>query len=280
MSTQAGVAHRGDAERAAWLLHVGHCARTWALEAASQLTGAAAQGLEVQHKGLGDWASALDTEIEARLRGRVAEAFAGHAFLGEETVGLEPAALRAAEHVWVVDPIDGSMNFLRGYPQYSVSVALLERGEPVAGCIVDPARQEVFTAVLGQGAWCNGQRLQVAPTTQLSKALAATVFPKPGSVHMAPYTPQLLAVLNQLAGLRRSGSMALELAYLAAGRIDAFWQHGMGPWDAAAGVLLIREAGGLLHSLDGAHWLHAQATAAAAPGVATAWFRLLKEPAA
>lgn len=264
-----------EPEHADWLRHVGGCARTWAVEAAERVRQASAATLAVRHKGAGDWASALDTEIETRLRTQIAQAFPGHAFLGEEGGGTDAAALESAEHLWVVDPIDGSMNFLRGYPQYSVSVALLQRGEPVVGCVVDPTRGEVFWAVRGQGAWCNDQRLQVADTTELSHALAATVFPKPQSPFMAGYTPQLMAVLQGAAGLRRSGSMALELAYLAAGRIDAFWQWGMGPWDAAAGVLLVREAGGSVHSLDGAHWLRAQGSAATAPGVASAWLRLL-----
>lgn len=264
-----------DADHASWLCHVGGCARTWAVQAAEHVRQASAAKLEVQHKGAGDWASALDTDTEAWLREQIAQAFPDHAFLGEESGGTSASSLESAEHLWVVDPIDGSMNFLRGYPQYSVSVALLERGEPVVGCVVDPTRGEVFWAVRGQGAWCNDQRLEVATTTELSRALAATVFPKPQSPFMARYTPQLMAVLQGAAGLRRSGSMALELAYLAAGRIDAFWQWGMGPWDAAAGVLLIREAGGNFHSLDGAHWLRAQGSAAAAPGVARAWLHLL-----
>lgn len=268
-----------DVAQADWLRHVGHCARTWAVSASERVQQASAQALAVLHKGQGDWASVLDGEIEAQLRAQIAQAFPDHAFLGEEGGGAAADELRGAEHLWVVDPIDGSMNFLRGYPQYSVSMALLQRGEPVVGCVVDPSRGEVFSAVLGQGAWCNGQRLQVAPTTVLSQALAATVFPKPGSRYMARYSRQLLAVLQGTAGLRRSGSMALELAYLAAGRVDAFWQWGMGPWDAAAGVLLIREAGGAVHSLDGVHWLHTQGFAAAAPGVADSWLRLLESAA-
>lgn len=271
--TPATPAPLSDTVQADALRQAGACARAWASEAAERVRRAAGQPLPVQHKGAGDWASALDAEVEAFLREAIAQTFPDHAFLGEESGGA--GALQTAAHLWVVDPIDGSMNFLRGYPQYSVSVALLQHGEPVVGCVVDPTRGEVFWAVRGQGAWCNDKPLRVASTTELSHALAATVFPKPRSVYMDRYTPQLMAVLNGAAGLRRSGSMALELAYLAAGRIDAFWQWGMGPWDAAAGVLLIREAGGAVHSLDGAHWLHAGGSAAAAPGVSDAWLELL-----
>jgi myo-inositol-1(or 4)-monophosphatase len=262
---------------AEWRRQVAASACRWAVQAGERIQAGRERAWTVQHKGQGDWASALDAEIEQWLRGCIAQAFPDHAFLGEESAGANASDLARIEHLWVVDPIDGSVNFLRGYPQYSVSIALLERGEPVVACIVDPCRGEVFSAVKGDGAWCNGQRLRVSATTELSQAVAATVFPKPGSRHMPGYSPQLLAVLNRLAGLRRSGSMALELAYLAAGRVDAFWQWGLGPWDAAAGVLLIREAGGQIHTLDGRHWLQSERTAAAAPGVAAQWLALLAD---
>lgn len=276
MAASAFACPSDDAGRSDGWRHIAEQACGWAVEAGERIQAARSQPWTVQHKGQGDWASALDAEVERWLRGRIAQAHPGHAFLGEESADAAVTEPERLDHLWVVDPIDGSVNFLRGYPQYSVSMALLERGEPVVACTVDPCRGEVFSAVKGGGAWCNGQRLQVSATTALSDALAATVFPKPGSRHLAGYNPQLLAVLNRLAGLRRSGSMALELAYLAAGRLDAFWQWGMGPWDAAAGVLLIREAGGDIHTLDGRHWLQSERTAAAAPGIVEDWLALLQ----
>jgi myo-inositol-1(or 4)-monophosphatase len=133
--------------------------------------------------------------------------------------------------LWVIDPIDGSMNFLSGYPQYSVSIALLSDGEPIAACIVDPCRQEVFSAALNHGATLNGKPLQVAGTDLLQLAIAATVFPKPRAASLPDYLIQFDRAVSTVAGVRRSGSMVLELAYLAAGRVDVFWSHDMGSWD-------------------------------------------------
>jgi myo-inositol-1(or 4)-monophosphatase len=177
--------------------------------------------------------------------------------------------------IWVVDPIDGSMNFLRGLPHYSVSVALVQAGEPLVGCVVDPVRGELFSAARGYGSHLNGEPLKVGSPQRLIDAVAATVFPKPYADFMAVYDNQLGSVLCGVAGLRRSGSMALDLAYLAAGRVDLFWERGMGAWDAAAGVLLIREAGGEVFTLDGQPWMQSSQIAAATPSLTAAWRDLL-----
>ncbi len=253
-------------------------AQALAQEAARQIEAGSTP--EVIEKAPGDWCSDLDQAIEQHMRQRIAEAFPDHGFWGEETGGQDdPVSPQAQPFVWLVDPIDGSMNFLRGYPQYAVSVALLCRGEPVVGCILDPVRGELFSAQRGQGATCNGRPIRAAATDRLSQALAATVFPKPRSPLMPAYLPELTAVLQGTAGLRRAGSMALELAYLAAGRIDAFWQRGMGAWDAAAGLLLIREAGGALWCLDGLPWWRSAAMAASAPALQADWQALLAQAA-
>ena len=246
-------------------------AQTLALEAAHLLRQATEQQHAVEFKSAGDWCSALDRQIEDHLRARIAAAFPTHGFLGEESAQSEVGE----GLLWVIDPIDGSMNFLRGYPQYSVSIALLQNGEPIAACIADPCRQEVFSAALGQGASLNGRPLQVASTNQWPLAVAATVFPKPHAASMPGYLAQFGRVVSTVAGVRRSGSMALEMAYLAAGRVDVFWSHDMGSWDAAAGVLLIREAGGEVFTLDGLVWHASRRIAAATPGLASAWQRML-----
>jgi myo-inositol-1(or 4)-monophosphatase len=247
-------------------------AQTLALEASQMIQQAAGQQHAVEFKSPGDWCSALDRRIEDHLRARIAEQFPEHGFLGEES-----AQTQASEGLlWVIDPIDGSMNFLRGYPQFSVSIALLSQGEPLAACIVDPCREEIFSAAVGQGATLNGSPLQVAETGHLQLAIAATVFPKPQSKSMPDYLTQFGQVVCTVAGVRRSGSMALELAYLAAGRVDAFWSHDMGSWDAAAGVLLIREAGGQVFTLDGLRWCDSRRIAAAAPQLASAWLELIR----
>jgi myo-inositol-1(or 4)-monophosphatase len=247
-------------------------AKTLALEAAHMIEQAAGQPHAVEFKSAGDWCSALDRSIEDHLKARIAERYPDHGFLGEESA---KAQVRDG-FLWVIDPIDGSMNFLRGYPQYSVSIALLSDGEPIAACIVDPCRQEVFSAALHLGATLNGKPLQVAGTDQLQLAVAATVFPKPRAASLPDYLIQFERAVSTVAGVRRSGSMALELAYLAAGRVDVFWSHDMGSWDAAAGVLLIREAGGQVFTLDGLIWHESRRIAAATPQLASMWLQLLR----
>jgi myo-inositol-1(or 4)-monophosphatase len=244
---------------------------TLALEAAQMIQRAADQQHAIEFKSAGDWSSALDRRIEAHLKARIAQQYPEHGFLGEES-----ANMRVADGLlWVIDPIDGTMNFLRGYPQYSVSIALLLNGEPIAGCIVDPCRQEVFSAAANQGATLNGKPIQVSKTDQLQLAVAATVFPKPKATSMANYLAQFARAVSTLSGVRRSGSMALELAYLAAGRIDVFWSHDMGSWDAAAGVLLIKEAGGHVFPMDDLVWHESRRIAASAPQLASQWRELI-----
>ncbi len=252
--------------------HASVFAQTLALEAAHMIQRAAGQPHDVEFKSAGDWCSALDRRIEEHLKARIAERYPDHGFLGEESAKTQ---VRDGL-LWVIDPIDGSMNFLRGYPQYSVSIALLSDGEPIAACIVDPCRQEVFSAALHQGATLNGKPLKVAGTDQLQLAVAATVFPKPRAASLPDYLIQFERAVSTVAGVRRSGSMALELAYLAAGRVDVFWSHDMGSWDAAAGVLLIREAGGQVFTLDGLVWHESRRIAAATPPLASMWLQLLR----
>ena len=220
----------------------------------------------IEKKAVGDWFSALDLQLERDMRQRVLTTYPTHGFLGEED-----GASGQSEWMWVVDPIDGSMNFLRGFPHYSVSIALLRQGEPCVACVADPVRNEFFTAAKGLGAHLNERPIRVSEVDQLSEAVVATVFPKPASPQMTGYVQRLDRVLRSAAGARRSGSMALDLAYLAAGRIDAFWAQNMGPWDAAAGVLLIREAGGEVFTLDQRAWLDSQDIAASTQGLANAW---------
>lgn len=244
--------------------------------AAEQLQRGREQAHRIIEKVPGDWSSDLDLQIETLLRERIASHYSDHLFWGEESSSVAPAsALLQDRHVWVVDPIDGSMNFLRGYPQYAVSIALLQSGIPVVACIVDPVRQETYLAARGHGAHCNGQPLKVATTALLSQAVAATVFPKPGSDFMPQYLHELGLTMRTASGVRRAGSMALELAYLAAGRIDVFWERGMSAWDAAAGMLLIEEAGGQLWALDGLPWHTSGALAASTPALQSAWRALL-----
>jgi len=243
-----------------------------ACEAMQMLRAGRRGGVGAVHtKAAGDVSSELDQKIEAFFKQRLLERFPAHDFLGEEGGGDWPAQ----NAVWIVDPIDGSLNFIHGYPQYSISLALVINGQPIAACVADPCRGEVFSAAKGHGAQLDGQLIHVSDTQSLIEALATTVFPKPKASFMANYLDQLGLVMRQLGGVRRSGSMALEMAYLAAGRCDVFWERAMGPWDAAAGLLLIEEAGGLVFSLDGQPILSSQHIAAATPKLAQAWKTLL-----
>ena len=227
---------------------------------------------QVHAKGLGDVVTDIDREAEARIAAELRAAFPGHALLGEEG-GLRARADGAPaaqdELVWIVDPIDGTLNFAHGLPHFCVSIALARAGQPVCAVAYDPMRDEMFHAELGAGAWLDGRRLQVSSCERLDQALLAAVFPKPGSNWLARFEPTLLRALHQCAGVRRSGSMVLDLAWVAAGRLDGFWQWGMQPWDIAAGALLVREAGGHVAPIDpAAGLLQASSLMACAPGLA------------
>ena len=228
----------------------------------------------ITHKAPGDVVSAIDLEAQALIREVVLKHFPAHGFVGEEG-GDAPGDGRPC---WVVDPIDGSANYLRGYPQYAVSIALVEAGEPQIGVIYDPCRNEFFGAIRGRGAVLNGAPIRCATRRSAIESLAATVFPKPASPRMPVYMAELGRVLRGFGGVRRSGSMALELAYLAAGRIDAFWEHDMGAWDAAAGIVLLRESGALINARDGRPLLASASLLACTPQLFEPFLSLLAEP--
>ena len=230
----------------------------------------------ITHKAPGDVISAIDDEAQTLIRDVVMRAFPGHGFVGEKGGG-DAELLVDGRPVWVVDPLDGTANYLRGYPQYAVSIALVEAGEPRVGVIYDPCRNEFFGAIRGRGAVLNGVPIRCGAHRAPIESLAATVFPKPASARMPVYMAELGRMLRAFAGVRRSGSMALELAYLAAGRIDAFWAHDMGAWDAAAGTLLLREAGALIHARDGEPVLASRSLLACTPAQFEPFLSLLAE---
>jgi myo-inositol-1(or 4)-monophosphatase len=216
---------------------------------------------QVREKSAGDIATEIDLWAEQELRQRLHTLVPGSHFMGEETGG----ALGDAP-TWVVDPIDGTANFARGYPQWGVSVALAIAGEPVVGIVCDPLRGETFHAAQGQGAWLSTaageQRLHCAPARPALSATVSTVFPKPHAPFIDLYLREFSQVIRSFGQVRRSGSMALELAYVAAGRADAFWEHGMAAWDAAAGKVLLQEAGAVMEAMDGRPLLSSQFLAA------------------
>ncbi|WP_428561575.1 MAG: inositol monophosphatase family protein [Solidesulfovibrio sp. DCME] len=203
-------------------------------------------GLRHTVKAPGDIATDIDRRAEEAIRRRIRRAYPGHAFLGEETGASGTAPFR-----WIVDPLDGTVNYVRGFPYYAVSVALEHEGRPLLGLVADPARAECFAAIAGGGAFCNGRPLAVAGRTRLDEAVVGTVVPPPRFPGLDDYLARFCAVARQAAGVRRAGAAALDLAAVAAGRLDAFFVVSLARWDVAAGTLLVTEAGGAVADIDG-----------------------------
>jgi myo-inositol-1(or 4)-monophosphatase len=197
--------------------------------------------LRVDQKGKNDYASEVDRMAEREIINIIKTAYPDHAILAEES-----GEHQGNDFVWVIDPLDGTTNFLHGFPQYSVSIALKHKGRLEVGVIYDPLRDELFTARRGGGAMLNSRRLRVTGQTSLKGALIGTGFPFKTEQHLDAYLGMFRAITIDSAGIRRAGSAALDLAYVAAGRLDGFWEIGLMEWDMAAGILLIKEAGGVV----------------------------------
>ncbi|GIX33253.1 MAG: inositol monophosphatase [Lysobacterales bacterium] len=197
--------------------------------------------LEIEHKGRHDYVSQVDRMAEELIVRELRHAWPDCAILGEE--GGERGS-STARRVWIVDPLDGTSNFLRGIPHFAVSIALMEQGQLVDAVVFDPVRNELFTASRGSGALLNGRRLRVGQRVQLDGALLATGFPFREPEHLPAHLEMLRRVLEKAEDLRRTGSAALDLAWVACGRLDGYFEYGLAPWDMAAGSLLVREAGG------------------------------------
>ena len=198
-------------------------------------------GLAVVEKQRMDFASEVDKLAEAEIVKELRRAYPEHAIVGEEgsAFGNKKNPL-----TWVIDPLDGTHNYLRGIPHFSVSIAMLDRGVPVYGVVFDPLRNELFTASKGDGAYLNDRRIRVSKRENLGGAMIATGFPYRQRAHLDAQLAMTRALLGQAEDIRRSGSAALDLAYTAAGRYDGYFEIGLKPWDLAAGVLLVHEAGG------------------------------------
>jgi myo-inositol-1(or 4)-monophosphatase len=215
----------------------------------------------------GDIVSAADMEAEDAIVATLRAAFPEHAILGEES-GFIEGARDGGGYKWIVDPIDGTANFVHGFPYYAISIALARGTELTHAVVLDPVHNELFTAAKGKGAFCNGTPLRVSSCLDLENALVGTVFPTRGSPQLPSYLPLLNALIGQCAGIRRAGACALDLAYVAAGRLDGFWVMSLKPWDVAAGALLVREAGGRVGDFaGGADFLRTNQVIAATPGI-------------
>jgi myo-inositol-1(or 4)-monophosphatase len=197
--------------------------------------------LRIDQKGKNDFASEVDRAAEREIINIIRTAYPDHAILAEESGQHE-----GNDFVWVIDPLDGTTNFLHGFPQYAVSIALKHKNKLEVAVIYDPLRDELFTAKRGGGAMLNNRRLRVTNQTSMKGALIGTGFPFKTDLHLDAYVGMFKAISMEAAGIRRAGAAALDLAYVAAGRLDGFWEIGIMEWDMAAGILLIKEAGGVV----------------------------------
>lgn len=204
------------------------------------------ENLQVSMKGAGDFVSRADLAAEKTIKAELMGARPNYGWLAEEGGGEDG---KDPTRRWIVDPLDGTTNFLHGLPHFAVSIALEHKGEVVAGVIYDPVKDEAFFAEKGAGAWMNDKRLRVSGRTKMIESIFATGLPFGGRADLPQTLQDLARLLPACAGVRRWGSAALDMAYVAAGRYDGFWERGLNPWDIAAGIILLREAGGLVEPL-------------------------------
>jgi myo-inositol-1(or 4)-monophosphatase len=206
------------------------------------------ENLQVSRKGPGDFVSAADRKAEQILREALEKARPGYGLVMEESgvvQGTDP------DHRWHIDPLDGTTNFLHGLPHFAISVGLERDGQIVAGVIYDPAKDELFIAERGKGAFLNNRRIRVAARNDMADAVVACGLPHVGKGDHGLFLRETAAVMGHVGGMRRWGAAALDLAYVACGRLDAYWERGLNSWDIAAGILMIREAGGFISDADG-----------------------------
>jgi myo-inositol-1(or 4)-monophosphatase len=212
------------------------------------------ESIDIATKGRNDFVTEVDRQAEQEIIATIRQAYPGHGILGEESGASGPSG--PDDFTWIIDPLDGTTNFLHGFPQFCVSIGVQYRGRIEHAVIYDPIRTELFTASRGGGAQLDDKRIRVSKSRGLDGALVGTGFPFRDNVRwLDSYMAMLRAVTLEAAGVRRPGSAALDLAWVAAGRTDAFWEMGLSPWDTAAGSLLVTEAGGRIGTLTGAEYL-------------------------
>ena len=203
--------------------------------------------IKVEQKGRNDFVSEADRKAEYAVIRTILKHYPDHAILAEES-----GQQGDSDYVWVIDPLDGTTNFLHGFPVFCVSVGLMHKNRLEHAAVYDPLRQELFTASRGRGAQLDGRRIRVSKQNSLERALIGTGFPyRDSNIPLQPYMKMLQTVLMHTSGVRRTGAAALDLCYVAAGRLEGFWETGLQKWDLAAGALIIREAGGIISGMDG-----------------------------
>ena len=223
-----------------------------AARSAGTVINRAARNLDivaVREKAANDFVTEVDRESEQIIIRALLDAYPKHSILAEESGTTQGNP--KSDYQWIIDPLDGTTNFLHSFPQYAVSIALAHKGVITQAVVYDPCNNDLFTATRGAGAYLNDTRLRVSKRLQLKTALVGTGFPFKEHKHLDAYLAMLRDIMQNSAGVRRAGSAALDLAYVAAGRLDTFWEIGLAPWDIAAGSLLITEAGGVIGDLQG-----------------------------
>ena len=244
------------------------------------------EALRVTTKGTNDFVTEVDLASEEVIIETLLGAYPDHGILAEESGRTRGA--KHSEYVWIIDPLDGTTNFIHGLPMYCVSIALAHRGVVQQAVVYDPTRNDLYHASKGRGAFCNDRRLRVSKRTRMSEALIGTGFPFRRGDNFKRYVKMFEEVMQQCAGLRRPGAAALDLCYVAAGYYDAFFETGLQPWDVAAGSLIITEAGGLIGNFTGeADYLHQREVVAGNPKIygqlvqlLTPYTRVIQEEAA
>ena len=205
-----------------------------------------ADALKVTRKGRNDFVSEVDRGAEAEIVHTIRKAYPDHAVLAEEG-----GADGSHDVLWIIDPLDGTTNFLHGLPHFAVSIGVQVKGKLQHAVIYAPCTQDLYVGTRGNGAILNGRKMRVSKTASLDESLVGTGIPIRAGANLDDYLPQLRAIVEKTAGVRRAGAAALDLAYVAAGRLDAFWELNLKPWDMAAGILLVEEAGGVVSELYG-----------------------------
>ena len=227
--------------------------------------------LKVERKGHNDFVSDADHAAEQAVIETIHKHYPDHAILAEES-----GAVGEADTVWIIDPLDGTTNYLHGFPVWAVSIGVQVKGRMEHGVVYDPLRQELFTATRGQGAQLDGRKIRVSGQKNLELALLGTGFPfRQKDLEISAYLEMLAKSIHNTSGVRRAGAAALDLCYVAAGRLDAFFETGLAPWDLAAGGLIIREAGGIISGLDGSeHYMDTGHVLCGTPKIYAAMARL------
>jgi myo-inositol-1(or 4)-monophosphatase len=220
--------------------------------------------LTIKSKNFNDFVSEVDVAAERAIIDTLKDAYPTHGFLGEESGSTS----HQSDFIWIIDPLDGTTNFLHGFPQYCVSIALRHKGEITQAVIYEPNRNDLYTATKGRGAFLNDKRIRVSKCDKLQDALIGTGFPFRDFKYLDDYLSMFKSMIQKTTGIRRAGSAALDLAYVANGSLDGFWEIGLSAWDIAAGGLLVREAGGIVTDLSGqSGWLESGNILVASPKI-------------